>query len=77
VTAPDDDATAPADKQEIKPLDVDGVRVIALGTIAWLVALIVLLIVDRHSEWVWICVAGLGLGLVGIPNQARYQRRLG
>jgi hypothetical protein len=77
VTAPQDDPTTPGETEEIKPLNVDGVRVIALGTLAWAVALIVMLIVNRHSWWVWVCVAGFGLGLVGIPNQARYQRRLG
>jgi hypothetical protein len=61
----------------LKPLDVNGVVAVVAGTVAWLVALIVLLIVDRHSEWVWICVTGAALGLVGIPTQARYQRRLG
>jgi hypothetical protein len=61
----------------IKPLDVNGVVAIIVGTVSWLVALVVFLIVDRHSEWVWICVTGLGLGLIGIPTQARYQRRMG
>jgi len=76
VTAPNDEPTTVVDAAEIKPLDVDGVRVIVIGVIAWLVALIVVLIVDPHSEWVWVCVAGLGLGIPGIPIQARYQRRL-
>ena len=66
----------PDPASEIAPLSVNGVRVIVLGTVAWLVALIVVLIVDRHSWWVWVCVTGFGLGLVGIPTQARYQRHV-
>ena len=61
---------------EIRPLDVNGVVAIVVGTLGWLVALVVVLLVDRHSWWVWVCVTGFGLGLIGIPTQARYQRRL-
>jgi hypothetical protein len=44
--------------------------------VLWLVALVVLLIVNRDSWWMWVGVTGFGLGLIGIPTQARYQRRL-
>jgi hypothetical protein len=65
-----------ADASELKPLDVNGVLVIAVGTLAWLIALVVVLIVDRDSWWLWVCVTGLGLGVIGIPTEARYERRL-
>lgn len=44
------------------------------GTVGWLVALVVLLAVGNHSWWMWVAAAGLGLGVVGLPIMARYQR---
>lgn len=39
---------------------------VTLGTIAWFTAAVVLLVMDRSTEWVWTClVAGL-LGLIGL-----------
>jgi hypothetical protein len=50
------------------------VPVIVVGTIGWLVALIVLLVVGNDSYWRWVCLTGFVLGVVGVPIMARYQR---
>lgn len=62
---------------DLEPLDVDGVGAVATGTVLWLVALLVLLpFRDRLAEhdaswWLWVCVAGAGLGLLGLPYVIR------
>ena len=56
---------------DVEPLDVDGVRTLAVGTALWAVAFVLLvpfsgrLRDDGHLWWMWTCVAGFGLGLVG------------
>lgn len=56
----------------IEPLDVDGVHTVAVGSALWLVAFLALLpFVQalRDSDrlwWLWTCIAGLGLGLIGL-----------
>lgn len=57
---------------EIQPLDVDGVRTVAVGTGLWALALVALLpfygwLADTGRVWwIWTCFAGIGLGLLGI-----------
>ena len=57
---------------EVSPLDVDGVRTVEIGTIVWLVAFVGLLPFysrlhhDGHLWWLWTCLAGFGLGCVGV-----------
>jgi hypothetical protein len=56
---------------DVDPLDVDGVRTLAVGTLLWGIAFLMLLPFsgrlrnDGHLWWLWTCVAGFGLGLVG------------
>ncbi|MGH3330950.1 MAG: DUF2530 domain-containing protein, partial [Nocardioidaceae bacterium] len=56
---------------DVDPLDVDGVRTIAVGTALWLVAFVLLLPFHDRLEatdriwWLWTCVAGFGLGILG------------
>jgi hypothetical protein len=56
---------------DVDPLDLDGVRTMQVGTALWAVALVLLLPfysrlqADGHLWWLWTCVAGFGLGLVG------------
>src|SRR4051794_19439225 len=56
---------------DVEPLDVDGVRTLAVGTAMWAVAFVLLvpfsgrLRDDGHLWWMWTCVAGFGLGLLG------------
>jgi hypothetical protein len=55
----------------VEPLDVDGVRTVAIGTGLWLLAFVLLLpfygrLEDDHRLWwLWTCLAGFGLGLLG------------
>ena len=57
---------------DVDPLDVTGVRTVAVGTVLFLVALLVLLPfaddlrADGRGWWLWTCGAGVGLGLFGI-----------
>ena len=61
------------------PLEANDQLVAVSGTVAWAVALVVLLIV--HGElpagarwWIWTCVAGLALGLFAIWYVPRLKR---
>lgn len=66
----------PADELEAltrRPVDADGVNAVALGTIGWTVALVVLLVFFRDSLaaadaswWIWVCAVGAALGVVGL-----------
>jgi hypothetical protein len=67
-----------------EPLDVDAVSVVTAGTIAWGVAGLVLAVFGRgwmasHDTvwWFWTCVAGFGLGLLGVWIVRRRRARLG
>jgi Protein of unknown function (DUF2530) len=75
------------DQQEpvvVQPLDEDGVTAVALGTIAWTVALVVLLLLrDQLAAsgaqwWIWVAVTGALLGLPGLwytsRRRAAYRR---
>jgi hypothetical protein len=56
---------------DVEPLDVDGVRTLQVGTLLWGLAFIMLLPfsarlhADGHLWWMWTCLAGFGLGLLG------------
>jgi hypothetical protein len=66
---------------DVDPLDLDGVRTMQVGTALWGIALVLLLPfysrlqADGHLWWLWTCVAGFGLGLVGWDHCARRRRR--
>ena len=66
----------------VEPLDVDGVRTVTVGTILWLVAFLALLpFVGPLREsgqiwWLWTCLAGFGLGLIGIEYCRRRRQAL-
>ena len=61
------------------PMRVDARRVIALGTAAWAAAAIVLAVLwswlGRHDHriWLWTCVCGVVLGLLGMALMARHR----
>ncbi len=64
----------------VEPLDLDGIRTMQVGTALWAVAFVLLLPFygrledDGHLWWLWTCVAGFGLGLVGLgPHPAAPQ----
>jgi hypothetical protein len=57
---------------EVKPLDLSGIPSVIAGIIAWAVAFVVVLIFrdelrkDGLEWWLWVTVAGFGLGLIGL-----------
>jgi hypothetical protein len=59
------------------PLETDDVKIVGLGTALWVVALAVCLLL-RHrlddsgrGSWVWVCLAGVFLGVVGLRYVVR------
>lgn len=60
-----------------KPVDVDGVQSVLVGTVLWVVAFVVLLFFrDELAEsgrtwWLWTALAGAGLGLIGFEYTRR------
>ena len=65
-----------------EPLRTDDVTAVTVGTIAWAVLLVVLLVLHNRLEdqgresWVWVAAAGLFLGLVGIRTVRRRRAAL-
>ncbi|TDD59839.1 DUF2530 domain-containing protein [Actinomadura rubrisoli] len=58
------------------PMQTNDVRIAAAGTLAWAVALVVLLLVGLPSDdrwWLWVCVAGIAIGLFGTWYTPRLQ----
>ena len=53
------------------------VTLIAIGTIAWLIAGMVALTLDADSKYIWTCVVGALLGITGIRYSIRRDRRSG
>ena len=66
---------------DVMPLDVDGTWTVAVGAGMWLLACLVLLpFHDRlsagdRSWWLWTCLAGFGLGVIGWDHCRRRRRR--
>ena len=65
-------------------LDLDAVRTVRVGTALWALALVALLPFNQqladagHTWWLWTCVAGVVLGLMGaVHTTARRARRAG
>ena len=67
---------------EVEPLDVDGVRTMIVGSALWVVAFVAMLPFvgtlrdNDRLTWLWICLAGLGLGLVGVEYCRRRRNAL-
>ncbi|MEI6845062.1 MAG: DUF2530 domain-containing protein [Actinomycetes bacterium] len=53
------------------------VLLIAIGTIAWLVAGIIAIAMSADSKVIWTCVVGALLGVTGIRYTIRRARRSG
>jgi hypothetical protein len=53
------------------------VLVIAIGTIGWLIAGVAFLIADLETKYVWTCVCGAALGVIGVRYTIRRARRSG
>jgi hypothetical protein len=58
-------------------METDDVRIVALGTVLWLIALVATLVFhDRLADhgndgWVWIALAGVFLGIIGLRHVRR------
>lgn len=72
----EDRSTTP-DRADVAPLDVDGVRAVAVGTGLWAVALVACLLFvdtlreDGHLWWIATCACGVVLGLAGLGYVTR------
>jgi hypothetical protein len=70
------------EQADIEPVDVDGVRAVIVGTVAWAVGLLGLLpFTDRLREagsdwWLWTCLTGVILGLLGVSYCLHRRARL-
>ena len=53
-------------------MEANDVAIVTGGTVLWLVAFVALLpfhswlSAHGHGDWPWICLAGFGLGLIGV-----------
>jgi hypothetical protein len=65
-------STALGRTADVEPLEVNGIRSVAVGVVLWAVAFVVLLFfrgtLERHDAewWLWVPVTGFGLGLLGL-----------
>ena len=68
------------DLSEVPPVDPYGITTITVGSIAWLVAFVLMIPFYsqlQHAErlwWLWTSLAGFGLGMYGI-EVARWRRK--
>ena len=68
---------------ELKPLEVNGITAVTLGTIIWLIALVVLFLArnwldaNSRTHWIWIAASGVVLGLLGYRYTTNRVKRLG
>jgi hypothetical protein len=66
----------------VQPLDVTGTRTVTVGVVAWAIAFLALLPFyetlrdDGNLWWLWTCVAGFGLGLLGREYCRRREQHL-
>jgi len=66
----------------VQPLDVTGGRTVTIGIVMWALAFVALLPFystlrdDGNGWWLWTCVAGVGLGLLGRAYCNRREEKL-
>lgn len=69
--------------KKLFPLEVNGITAVTLGTIAWLIALVVLLLTrnwldaNSRTHWIWIASSGVALGVLGYRYTTNRVKRLG
>lgn len=65
-----------------EPVEAHTTRIVLIGTVLWALAFLALLpfgdeLADAdRSSWPWVCLAGVGLGLLGLVICIRRDRRL-
>ena len=68
---------------QLKPLEVNGITAVTLGTLAWSIALVVLVFSrgwleeTGRTHWIWIAFSGVVLGLLGYRYSTNRVKRLG
>src|SRR5215218_1885737 len=73
---------APPRRPDPEPLRTDDVTAVTVGTVAWGVLLVVLVVLhdrledDGRGSWVWVAAAGFGLGLIGVRHVRRRRAAL-
>jgi hypothetical protein len=68
--------------QELKPLEVNGITAVTVGTVIWSVATLIMVLMRNQLEvagrdnWIAIGVAGIVLGLLGMRYTKRRAARI-
>ena len=70
-----------ANRPDPAPLQTNDVALTAGGTVLWVVALVVLVVLkvggtDVHGWWIGMCGYGIALGLLGVRTTSRRRRAL-
>ena len=79
---PDQSPGVQPSKHELKPLEVNGITAVTLGTIIWSVATLIMVLMRDQLEaagrgnWIAIGFAGITLGLLGIRYTKRRAARI-
>ena len=71
------------DPQDLKPIETDGINLLYVGTVLFVLATFVLIyqpnFIDDQTQTVWlrITIMGTALGLIGLRIVKRRRKRLG
>ena len=71
------------DPQDLKPIETDGINLLYVGTVLFVLATFVLIyqpdFIDDQTQTVWlrITIMGTALGLIGLRVIKRRRKRLG
>jgi hypothetical protein len=71
------------DPQDLKPIETDGINLLYVGTVLFVLATLVLIyqpdFIDNQTQIVWLRITIMGtiLGLVGLGIIKRRRKRLG
>lgn len=71
------------DPQDLKPIETDGINLLYVGTVLFVLATLVLIyqpdFIDDQSQTVWLRITIMGtlLGLIGLRVIKRRRKRLG
>ena len=71
------------DPQDLEPLETDGINLLYVGTVLFILATFVLIyqpnFIDDQTQTVWlrITIMGTALGLIGLRIVKRRRKRLG
>ena len=69
-------------KSELKPLEVNGITAVTIGTIIWSLSLVGLLASkswltqEGRSNWIWIALSGVCLGVLGYRYTTNRVKRI-